>query len=513
MSGLNFTTPSTPFNDINFGGGLNSTSGPFGLQNNESPDLQNVDFNKFGSVFTRNGYDYLNGTTVTGGPACSGLFWYEFLSSGAIVRKAVNVSGTYLLKMDDLDGTWDDITGSLTITVGNLCDSDNFLNEIYITNGVDVPFKWTGSGNGAAMTVPANLTTARFVKQFNNYLFLANVTVSSVVHQSRIYWSNLKDTGTWSALAFIDVAKNDGQEITGLKVLKDRLVVFKGRSIYNVFFTGDPDIPFILPGGGKSNSAVGCIAPFSIQEVDNGLVFLSYDGFYFYDGNNSYKISDKITTTLDGYSSTRFINAVSLVQKDKNRYMCALSTSGQTEHDRVVVWDYFNNAWSLYVGLSPSYMATFYVDGVDERPYFGDYDGYTYRMDYGTDDNPLKVATKITSYYYTNWRAYSDLVDQKGISNVYIYYTQSNSVLTFSYTYDFELGDQYSQTLYLGSSGDVYGSAIWDVATYASEGGAVKRVDLTGRGRVVRFKFSNSIIDESFRIDGFGQLAHLETNA
>ena len=226
----------------------------------------------------------------------------------------------------------DDETNGLTITADNFCDFENFLNEVYITNGEDPPFEWDGgSSTATTMTVPTGLTKARFVRQFNNYLFLGNVEVSGNTHKSRIYWSDLKDTSTWQTISFIEVAKDDGQEITGLKVFSDRLVIFKTRSIYNLFFTGDADIPFVLPGGGKSNSAVGCVAPFSIQDIDNGLVFLSNDGLYFYDGNNSFKISDKITPTLlDDMNTTNFDESVSMNQTNKNRYWLALATSGNT---------------------------------------------------------------------------------------------------------------------------------------------------------------------------------------
>ena len=61
--------------------------------------------------------------------------------------------------------------------------------------------------------------------------------------------------------------------------------------------------------------------------------------------------------------------AESLVQKDKNRYMCSVTSTGQTTNDRLLVWDYFNNAWSIYVGIAASAMATFYVDEVDEQPH------------------------------------------------------------------------------------------------------------------------------------------------
>src|SRR3990167_6336860 len=265
MAGITFTSPSTSIPDINFNGGLNSTSGPLSVQNNESSDLQNIDFNKFGSILKRNGYTALNTSAITNSPNSDGLWWFEYVSSGAYASKLINVADSKLWKMDDLDGTWDDITGSLTITADNFCDFENFLNEVYMTNNIDVPFKWNGTGNGSAMTIPSGLTKAKNVVQYNNYLFLGNVVVSGTTFKSRFYWSNIKDTGTWLSTSFIEVSKDDGQQIIRMVVLGDNLVIFKERAIYNLTFTGDNDIPFLLK---KSNSPVGCVAPFSIQEVE-----------------------------------------------------------------------------------------------------------------------------------------------------------------------------------------------------------------------------------------------------
>jgi hypothetical protein len=510
LAGINLSSPSTTVGYKAFTSGLNTTSGALGLDDSESPDLQNIDFNKFGSIYKRSGYDHLNTTTLSAVGTGDGLWWYEYTASDATVRKLILVIDSKLYKMDDLDATFDDVTGTVTITAGNHCDFENFLNNVYITNGENVPFKFNGTSS-SLMTVPTGLTDAKFLRQYNNYLFLANCTVSATTHKSRIYWSTLKDASTWSLLDFIEVSKDDGQEITGLKVLSDRLVVFKSRSIYNVFFTGDADIPFVLPGGGKANSAVGCIAPWSIQEIENGLVFLSHDGFYFYDGSNAMRISDRITKTVtQDMSSSRLPYAVSLVQKNKNKYWCALTTDGQTTNDRILTWDWSLNSWSLYSGISAAAMCTAYVDGNDERPYFADYNGYVYRLDYGDDDYPLMVQTAIDAYYYTNWKHFDDLVDKKGVPYVTIYYQTSNSVLTLAYTYDFEEGDNFSQTMSLATSSAVYGTATYGEATYAGSGGGVIRRSITGRGRVVRFKFSNSTIGETFQIDGLGIMPHLE---
>ena len=527
MAGINFTSPSAASNDKQLNGGLNSTAGPFGVQSNEATEIQNIDFDKFGSIIKRGGYATLNTGNISGGAQIDGLHWYEYNASGSYASFAVATAGTNFYAMNDLDGQWDDTTGAVTITAGNHCDFENFLNEVYVTNGTNPPWKWAGTSTASIMSVPTGLTTAKYVKQFSNYLFIANVTVSGVTYPSRIYWSGIKDTSSWDAADWIEIAKDDGQEITGIKVLADRLVIYKRRNIYNLFFTGDADIPFILPGGGKSNSAVGCIAPFSIQEVENGHVFLAADGLYYYDGMNSYKLSHRITSTLfgstnqTGFNTTNFNKSVSCVYKAKNRYMISFCSSGETQANRVIVWDYFNNAFSIYVGMSPSSMATFFVSSFEERPYFGDYGGFVYRMDFGVDDYKANTANAINSYYITNWRSFEDLCDQKGVPQIYLYHQVSDATLGLGYSYDFATGStdnvtgmQFNQTFDLNTGGYEYNAsdALYGTATYAGEGGMVIRRDLDGRGRVVRFKFANAELSKSFRIDGLGTMAHLETN-
>lgn len=517
MATLKYTSTEVPFSDRILNGGLNSKAGPLGLRDNESSDLVNIDFDKFGSILQRNGYTVLNPTQTNGSTTSYGLHWYETNLAGTTTRFALNIGGSTsnysrLYKMDSLDGIWDDVTGNVTIP-NEFCDFTNFLNEVYVTAPYTAPFKWTGGGNASLfVTTPANLQWAKYNEEFNNYLFLANVKVEGTYHNSRFYWSEIKNTAAWTATNFMEVAKDDGQEITRIKKLGDRLVVYKTRSIYNVFFTGDSTVPFILPGGGKSNSPVGCVAPFSVQEVDNGHVFLSYDGLYFYDGLNSYKISDRISDRIiTNFKSSQFVNAQSLVQKDKNRYWCTFTNTSSTTNAELIVWDYFNNAFSHYKGMEPSSMATFYVNGDEERPYFCDYKGWCYRADTGIDDYPANVTTAISSHYYTNWRSFGDLVDKKGIPHIVIYHQITDSILTLAYSYDLETGDQHTQTFSLATSGDVYDTAEYDDATYAKEGGDIHRRDLTGRGRLVRLKFANSKQGETFQIDGIGTMAYLES--
>lgn len=589
MAGITFTTPSQPIADNNFNGGLNTTSGPLSLKNSESSDLLNIDFNKSGSIVKRNGYSALNTSAITGSAKSDGLWWYEYVSSGAYASLLLNVTNGKVYKNSGLTTTFTDATGTATVTAGNYCDFENWLNSAYITNNNDIPsfmviganaapipsftansytFQVSGittnpaigstytnnaitytvtyvrtsgtagalagqivaTGSGAPTTsgtltnasgtgdatiafssngANITLTKAKCVKQYNNYLFLANVVVGGVTHKSRILWCNLKDDLTWLSTSFIDISKDDGQQIVGIIVLGDRLVVFKERSIHVVTFTGDADVPFTVD---KTDSSVGTVGQHSMQEIENGIVFLSYDGFYYFDGSNSYKISLQIQSTLLAYNASRFSQAQSMRQKNKNRYFCSLPSNGQTNNDVVVIWDWQLNAFSLYGGMAVNAMTTVYVAGVDERIYFGDYSGFVYRMDNGADDYPLNVQTAINSYYYTNWKHYDDIVDQKGVPNVVVYYQTNNSIITLVYSYDFESADTYTQTFSTATSTSVYGTAVYGTGTYAGIGGGQQRRDLDGRGRVVRFGFKNANMSETFQIDGLGSFVHLETS-
>ena len=510
MAGQSFTSKSVPLSDTQFNGGLNSTAAPLNLQDNESSGLQNIDFDKFGSILKRNGYACLN-TDVGNAIPCDGLYWAEADSTGTTVRYAVRVYDDKIEKMDDLDGTWDDITGGATATSTNHCDFETFTNKVFITNGVDVPMSWGFTGTTANVSdVPSGLTSSKYVKTFQNYLFLGNNVVSGTYYPTRVYWSAIRDATTWDSADWIEVGFNDGQPITGMMVLGNALVVFKSRSIYNIYFTGNADMPFKME---KSRSSVGCTVFSSVQATENGLVFFSNDGFYFYDGDTSTKISDKINNTILSYNSSNFTKIRSLTQRNKNRIQWSFATSGQTENDRVIMYDYYNKAWSVYDGMAPSAMATFVVDGIDERPYFQDYDGFVYRADTGSNDAPLNTATAIDSYYYTNWKSYDDVVNQKGIPHTYVYHTDENGILSFSYSFDFEEADTYTQTFNMTAGLALWDTDSWDEFTWSGSGGRIQRLDLTGRGRVVRFKVANSVLSETYRIDALGQLGHLETNA
>jgi len=285
--------------------------------------------------------------------------------------------------------------------------------------------------------------------------------------------------------------------------LGDRLIVYKTKSVWFMVFTGNADIPFLRY---KSNSSVGCAAPFSVQEVDNGHIFLSWDGLYYFDGMNSYKLTDKINNTIRGLNRDRFKYAKSAYQFDKNRYWLSVANGTTSQNNLVVAltYDPYQTTGSLfkaskYTGISASCLSIFNVSGIEERVYFTDYLGYAYRADSGLDDYPSNTPYAVNSYYYTNWKNFNDICDKKGIPHAYIYHSKTNGTLTFAYAYDFSKNDDYTHSFTMTTTQTVSDYGV--------------RRDLTGRGRVVRFKIANSTSQTHYVIHGIGVQANLQSKA
>lgn len=467
--------------------------------------------NFFNILYVTNGVDAPFQVTGTG----------NSIAIPALKQNSYTFSVSGIITAPTVGATYTNNSVTFTIIGTNLVVGSSGIAGTIVVTGLSQPLasgnliKTSGTGDSnityTQFAINTNITAAKYVEQYNNYLFLANVTANGVYYPTRIYWSNLQDPTTWLTTSFIEVSENDGQQITGMKVLGNNLIIFKTRSIYIISFTGDPDVPFILQGGGKANSDVGCVSHFSIQEVQNGLMFFASDGLYYFDGFNSQKVSDRINPTILGLNQTRLTQARSLVQRNKHRYMLSVPSSSSSNNDTIIVWDWYLNAFSIYIGMSPAAMCTTYNLGYQEGIYFGDYSGFYYTMDTGPDDYPLNVQTAINAYYYTNWKAFGDLIDEMVVLHCVLYYQLSSSILTFSYSYDFSQSDDYILTFSSATSGSIYGTALYGTGIFGGSGGGQQRIDLDSRGRVIRFKFSNSNLGETFRIDGLGEFPNVET--
>ena len=128
---------------------------------------------------------------------------------------------------------------------------------------------------------------------------------TSVVANSRLYVGNIRQDGThypdrmlkspigkYNILPksnFIDVAINDGDEITALEYYKDKLLQFKKRKVFIINVSGDYE--FLE----DTFDNIGIQAPYQVCKTPYGIAWANQSGLYIYNGENiTNLIKDKI---------------------------------------------------------------------------------------------------------------------------------------------------------------------------------------------------------------------------
>ena len=129
-----------------------------------------------------------------------------------------------------------------------------------------------------------------------------------------VYYSALDNPEAFDVLdRMITVSQTEqDDELTGLASFKDALYVFKRNSIYVIM--KKPDGTY---GRYLINMGVGCVAPWSIIEANDLLMFLSHRGIELYNGTTfySFNFSTPVQPDLDLVDTSKY----ELVTSSHNR--------------------------------------------------------------------------------------------------------------------------------------------------------------------------------------------------
>lgn len=117
----------------------------------------------------------------------------------------------------------------------------------YLTNNVDAPWKWTGSGAPSAFSFGSTgLTISRIILPYKQRIIALNNTEGGTKFPQRLRWTSVLTSPTatpdWDAGSALDASTQD--EIIGAEFLKDTLVVYFSNSVWVVKDTGSADFPF-----------------------------------------------------------------------------------------------------------------------------------------------------------------------------------------------------------------------------------------------------------------------------
>ena len=265
---------------------------------------------------------------------------------------------------------------------------------------------YTYTGTGAVSTVAA-APIGKFMTIWKKYVFMAGIRGSPNVMR----YSDLSDYTTWTAAQTLNFDTNDGDVITGMRVLKGKLYVFKRYSVHRVSYLGSNPTFQVDPILG-----IGSPAHYTIKEVDMGgelgtvLVFLTSDKkLAIFDGYNVQVINDALTektndlfaTADDQPKSFSDMNLVyadlfhAVVKKDTYEYILYAVLDSDTSIGYAFVLDY--KTGGIYPYDNQVFSSSAYVISTNKAKilYVAGYTGYMWQVESGNDDD----GTDINAYW------------------------------------------------------------------------------------------------------------------
>jgi hypothetical protein len=124
----------------------------------------------------------------------------------------------------------------------------------------------------------------------NNRFYAGNIRQNGEIYPDRMIKSPINKYNILPKSNFIDVAINDGDEITALEYYRDKILQFKRRKVFIINISGDYE--FLE----ETLDNIGVNAPYQVCKTPYGIAWANESGLHLYDGNQTSNLIDnKIT--------------------------------------------------------------------------------------------------------------------------------------------------------------------------------------------------------------------------
>lgn len=488
--------PSIQLND--FSGGLNTFDPEYISPLNQSPDLDNLIILDKGFK-KRNGDSAWNSSAmVSSSTAIQGMGYFR-LNNGTQFLNAI--AGTKFFTDSGLSGTMTDATGAITITAGqNNIWTPIVYNNLQIwfggpSTGYDAPFKYSGSGNIAALGGSPPSAATAFVA--NNRVFAISTTASP----SLIQWSVLTNPEDWTGAGSgsTTVVSSDGEALQcGIVVGPDTAILFKNSSTHLMVLTRAPFPVYQLQKG------IG-IAGQNAWAFANGVIYIMTPGLRMkstVDGINFTTYPNDINDIFDSINTNRIANIQGVYYQPLEWIMWLVSTGSSTTNNYLIIWDIQRRCFLRATSGFKANVATLVQN---RRLFMGHYDGKLYEKLKATifSDASETSPGAINGYWRVPYTGLTTDIDVT-VHPIYIdvvALTETASTLNVNYGFDFtspSSGSQFS-LIAIGSLWDV---ALWDVGVWGGQNSTVLTQFVLGRGNLFSYRMSNNTASQGFTVQG-----------
>ncbi len=484
-----------------FSKGLNTFDPEYVSPLSQSPDLDNV-------VLLDKGFKKRNGDVawnssamVSSATAVHGLGYIQFDNSTQFLNA---ITGTKFFTDSGLSGTMADATGAVTITTGqnNLWTPVNFNNlQIWFGGAPDAPFKYSGTGNAAALG--GSPPSANAVFAANNRVFALN----TAANPSRIYWPVLGDPEDWTGAGSgnADVAKSDGEGLQcGIVTGPDTAILFKNSSTHMMVLTRQPFPIYQLQKGiGIAGKNAWAYAHGTLYFVTPGRRMMSTSHTLYSTGGTAFDTyPNDINDIWDSINPNRIPYIVGYYHQALEWIVWLVSTGSNTTNNYAIIWDIERKC---FLRCTTGFKANVVCPVQNRRFFAGHYDGKVYEKFKLTvfSDASETAPGAINAY----WRIPFSNLGQGLDTTVHPLYvsiavlSETSSTLDVSYGFDFS-GAQTTQTFSLAAIGGLWNSDVWDSAVWGGQNAIIPRLYPLGRGNLFSFTMRNATASQGYTVQG-----------
>lgn len=491
---VTLNTSSVP---IPFGGGLRTVS-PLEAADNQSINCKNVHSDKDKILLRRKGTTALG----TAGSGTTGNGMFEYLSTPT-TRFLMSYVDAKLYKMDhdgtNYDGTLDEISFDTAM-------ADDYMEFAQITesgtsylvmstHSRSVLQRWDGvTGVTIDLSSDANLFAPKFIMPWRGFLFCANMSGL----ENRVGYNNVQNAyigaTDWVGTDFQTISTNDGDVITGLAILRGRLITFKNFSIHKWDYLGGVplfEIKEVVTGIGTPSSK--SIININHPRLGEILMFLGSDKkFYAFDGNQVIPISTNIEkdNSISEFNMTKIDkanhNKAASVNYRKRSWAVNFVPTG-TSNDWCLVWDYSVDSWWPFDQLD-AVSCGIAQHGGDDDLFFMEDDGVVVQFDRGNTDQ----GSGINANYETKKFDAGQMPLLKETDHVDIHARNTpDSALNFYHRADYKPSWGDAKSLDLDQGGFILGtSLLGDTLGGASAG--IITVDIPSINQLIQFRLGGT---------------------
>jgi hypothetical protein len=235
---------------------------------------------------------------------------------------------------------------------------------------------------------------AKFVTRYQDRLVFSGIPGDpcKVVISARVPWEDR--TSLYYGGGYVLVDPDSGDNVTGLGVLRDKIIVFKERSIWELTISLQEVGGYMLlnPTYNLLTSSHGCVSHKTIKAVEDDLFFLSRKGVYsigfkpnILNVLSTTEISAKIRDKLSSINESKW--SLASAEYADFRYILSYPDGSSNYPNRMMTFDRERIAW----------MGPWYIEGNNLINYY-DSDGKQHLL-YGSVASPFvrKVASDYTT--------------------------------------------------------------------------------------------------------------------